>query len=145
MAWIILIVAGLFEVAWASLLESTKGFTRLWPTVGFLVTLAISMYLLSVATRSIPVGTGYAVWVGIGAVGAFLVGVLIKGDDTNPGQVAAILALVASAINTGGGRVNGVTLRVARRTEVLVHVGEHERRQLLGCERRRRIGARDQC
>ncbi len=98
MAWIILIVAGLFEVAWASLLESTKGFTRLWPTVGFLVTLAISMYLLSVATRSIPVGTGYAVWVGIGAVGAFLVGVLIKGDDTNPGQVAAILALVASII-----------------------------------------------
>ncbi len=98
MAWIVLIVAGLFEVAWASLLESTKGFTRLWPTVGFLVTLAISMYLLSVATRSIPVGTGYAVWVGIGAVGAFLVGVFIKGDDTSVGQVAAIAALVASIV-----------------------------------------------
>ncbi len=98
MAWIVLIVAGLFEVAWASLLESTKGFTRLWPTVGFLVTLAISMYLLSVATRSIPVGTGYAVWVGIGAVGAFLIGVFVKGDDTSAGQVAAIVALVASII-----------------------------------------------
>lgn len=98
MVWIVLIVAGLFEVAWASLLESTKGFTRLWPTVGFLVTLAISMYLLSVATRSIPVGTGYAVWVGIGAVGAFLVGVFVKGDDTSAGQVAAIVALVASII-----------------------------------------------
>ena len=80
------------------MLESTKGFTRLWPTLGFLVTLTISMYLLSVATRSIPVGTGYAVWVGIGAVGAFLVGVFIKGVDTNVGQVAAIIALVASII-----------------------------------------------
>ena len=98
MAWFILIVAGLFEVVWASLLDQTKGFTRFVPTIGFLVALGISMYLLSVATRSIPVGTGYAVWVGIGAVGAFLVGVLIKGDDTNPGQVLAISALVASII-----------------------------------------------
>lgn len=98
MAWIVLIVAGLFEVAWASLLDATKGFTRLWPTVGFLVTLAISMYLLSVATRTIPVGTGYAVWVGIGAVGAFLVGVFVKGDPTSPAQIVAIAALVASII-----------------------------------------------
>lgn len=98
MAWLILIVAGLFEVVWASLLDQTKGFTRFVPTVGFLVALGISMYLLSVATRSIPVGTGYAVWVGIGAVGAFLVGVVIKGDDTNVGQVLAISALVASII-----------------------------------------------
>lgn len=98
MAWIVLIVAGLFEVAWASLLAETKGFTRPVPTAGFLLTLAISMYLLSVATRSIPVGTGYAVWVGIGAVGAFLVGVFVKGDETNVGQVAAITALVGSII-----------------------------------------------
>lgn len=98
MAWIVLIVAGLFEVAWASLLDATKGFTRPVPTAGFLVTLAISMYLLSVATRTIPVGTGYAVWVGIGAVGAFLVGVFIRGDQTSVGQVAAIVALIASII-----------------------------------------------
>lgn len=98
MAWIVLIIAGLFEVAWASLLGETKGFTRPLPTAGFLVTLAISMYLLSVATRSIPVGTGYAVWVGIGAVGAFLVGVFIKGDQTSVGQVVAIAALVVSII-----------------------------------------------
>lgn len=98
MAWFILIVAGLFEVAWASLLDTTKGFTRLWPTVGFLITLAVSMYLLSVATQTIPVGTGYAVWVGIGAVGAFLVGVFLKGDPTSVGQVAAIAALVISII-----------------------------------------------
>lgn len=98
MAWIVLIIAGLFEVVWASLLESTKGFSRLWPTAGFLVTLGISMYLLSIATRTIPVGTGYAVWVGIGAVGAFLVGVLVKGDETSVGQVAAIVALVTSIV-----------------------------------------------
>ncbi|WP_420450248.1 DMT family transporter [Ilumatobacter sp.] len=96
MAWVVLIIAGLFEVAWASLLDSTKGFTRLWPTVGFVVTLGVSMYLLSVATRTIPVGTGYAVWVGIGAVGAFLVGVLVKGDEAGVGQTVAIVALVTS-------------------------------------------------
>lgn len=98
MAWIVLIVAGMFEVVWASLLDTTKGFTRLWPTVGFLITLAISMYLLGLATKTIPVGTGYAVWVGIGAVGAFIVGVVIKGDDTNLGQVVAMIALVASIV-----------------------------------------------
>lgn len=98
MAWIVLIVAGLFEVAWASLLDTTKGFTRPLPTVGFLATLAVSMYLLSVATKTIPVGTGYAVWVGIGAVGAFVVGVVIKGDKTTVGQVLAIIALVASIV-----------------------------------------------
>jgi quaternary ammonium compound-resistance protein SugE len=98
MAWIVLIIAGLFEVAWASLLDQTKGFTRLVPTVGFVVTLAISMYLLSVATRTIPVGTGYAVWVGIGATGAFLVSVLVKHEPTNTGQVVAMFALVASII-----------------------------------------------
>ncbi|MEP6296010.1 MAG: SMR family transporter, partial [Ilumatobacter sp.] len=86
------------EVVWASLLDSTRGFTRLWPSLGFLVTLAISMYLLSVATRTIPIGTGYAVWVGIGAVGAFLVGVFVKGDDAGIGQVVAIAGLVAAII-----------------------------------------------
>jgi len=98
MAWIVLIVAGLFEVVWASLLSETKGFTRAVPTIGFLVTLAISMYLLSVATHTIPVSTAYAVWVGIGAVGAFLVGVFVKGDETSVGQAVAIGALIASII-----------------------------------------------
>lgn len=98
MAWIVLVVAGLFEVAWVSLLDSTKGFTRPLPTTGFVVTLAMSMYLLNVATRTIPVGTGYAVWVGIGAVGAFLVGVVVKGDPTSPSQGAAIVALIASLV-----------------------------------------------
>lgn len=98
MAWFILIIAGLFEVAWASLLSETDGFTRPVPTAGFLVTLAASMYLLSIATRTIPVGTGYAVWVGIGAVGAFGVSVVFKGETTSVGQVLAIGALIMSII-----------------------------------------------
>ncbi len=98
MSWLILVVAGLFEVAWASLLGETKGFTRPVPTVMFLLTLAASMFLLHVATRTIPIGTGYAVWVGIGAVGAFLVAVLIRGQATSTGQVLAIAALVLSII-----------------------------------------------
>ena len=98
MAWFILIIAGLFEVAWASLLDETKGFTRLVPTVGFVVTLAISMYLLSLATQTIPVGTGYAVWVGIGAVGAFVVSTAVRHQPTSVAQIVAIGALVASIV-----------------------------------------------
>ena len=98
MAWIILVMAGLFEVAWASLLSETKGFTRLLPSLGFVVTLVISMYLLSIAVKTIPIGTGYAVWVGIGAVGAFLVAVLLKGHETNVAQIVAIAALVGSIV-----------------------------------------------
>lgn len=98
MAWLVLVVAGMFEVAWATLLDSTRGFTRLWPTVGFLVTLAVSMYLLSVATRSIPIGTGYAVWVGVGAVGTFAVNVSFRGQATNVAQLAAITALIAAIV-----------------------------------------------
>ena len=67
MAWLVLIIAGLFEVAWASLLPATKGFTKVWPTVAFGAALAVSMYLLSIAARTLPIGTAYAVWVGIGA------------------------------------------------------------------------------
>ena len=98
MAWFLLVLAGLFEVVWASLLESTKGFSRLAPSLGFFLALAVSMYLLSVATRTIPIGTGYAVWVGIGAVGAFATAVVIRGHATSPAQIVAISALVASIV-----------------------------------------------
>lgn len=97
MDWIVLVVAGLFEVAWASLLTHTDGFTRPLPTAGFLVTLAISMYLLALATRTLPIGTAYAVWVGIGAVGAFLVSVA-AGQETSPAQVIAMMFLVGSLV-----------------------------------------------
>jgi quaternary ammonium compound-resistance protein SugE len=80
-SWFILIVAGLLEVCWASSLKATAGFTRLWPTAFFAVTLAGSMYLLSVAVKSLPVGTAYAVWVGVGAAGTAIVAVLFQGES----------------------------------------------------------------
>ena len=98
MAWIILIVAGLFEVVWASLLDATKGFTRPAPTIGFLVTLAISMYLLSVATRSIPIGTAYAVWVGIGAGLTVAIGMLSGAEPVSVVRILLLLGLGACVI-----------------------------------------------
>lgn len=98
MNWLILAVAGLFEVVWASLLTETKGFTQPLPTAGFLITLGISMYLLTIAARTIPIGTGYAVWVGIGAVGAFVVSTMIRHQPTSLPQIVAIGALVASIV-----------------------------------------------
>jgi quaternary ammonium compound-resistance protein SugE len=95
-AWFVLVVAGLFEVVWASMLERSQRFSRLWPTVGFVVALGVSMWLLAVAVRTIPLGTAYAVWVGIGATGTFLVAVLLSGQETNPAQLVAVSALVAS-------------------------------------------------
>jgi quaternary ammonium compound-resistance protein SugE len=98
MAWLVLVIAGLFEVAWAVLLGESKGFSRPLPTVGFVATLAVSMYLLSVAVRTIPIGTAYAVWVGIGAVGAFAVSVALLGERTTPAQLVSMAALVASIL-----------------------------------------------
>jgi|SRR6185436_220609 len=76
MAWIYLIIAGLLEVVWASLLKRTDGFTRLGPSVVTVGVMCVSFYLLGVALKTLPTGTGYAVWVGIGAVGTALVGML---------------------------------------------------------------------
>lgn len=98
MVWFILVVAGLLEVVWASLLPATDGFTRLWPSVGFVAALAGSMILLSLAVREIPVGTAYAVWVGIGAVGASLAGVLIYRDAMTLPQIGALAVLVLGIV-----------------------------------------------
>lgn len=98
MAWFMLVVAGMLEVVWASLLPATRGFTRVWPSVGFAVALAASMLLLSLAVREIPIGTGYAVWVGIGAVGASLAGVLVYREAMTPAQIAALFLLVSGIV-----------------------------------------------
>ena len=96
MAWLILVLAGLFEVAWAIGLKYTDGFTRLWPSVFTLVTLAISMALLAHAARTLPIGTAYAVWVGIGAFGAAVLGVALFGEPlTAPRVVFLALLLIA--------------------------------------------------
>ena len=77
MAWLILIVAGLFEVTWAIGLKYTEGFTRIWPTIGTVLAMLLSVGLLGLAMKSLPVGTAYGVWVGVGAVGTVIVGVLV--------------------------------------------------------------------
>ena len=80
MAWLILFIAGLLEAGWAVGLKYTEGFTRLWPSVFTASTIAISMVLLAIAARTLPIGTAYAVWVGIGAVGAALYGIFFLGE-----------------------------------------------------------------
>lgn len=95
MAWIIVLVAGLFEVVMALSLENSNGFRRLFPSLGFLVFGAISFYLLAVALRDLPVGTAYAVWTGTGAVGTAVLGILLLGESANFWRLAGILLIVA--------------------------------------------------
>lgn len=94
MAWMLLVVAGLLEVVWAMGLKYTEGFTRLWPSVATIVTMAASFYLLSQALRTIPVGTGYAVWTGIGAVGAAVLGMAFLGEPRAAARLVGIAMIV---------------------------------------------------
>jgi quaternary ammonium compound-resistance protein SugE len=96
--WIILIVAGLFEVIWAATMKRTDGFTRLGPSLLTLGAMAVSTYLLSVALRHLPASTGYAVWVGIGAVGTALVGILFLDEPRNALRLLSIALIVAGVI-----------------------------------------------
>lgn len=95
MAWIILIVAGLFEVVWAYFMKQSNGFTRLWPTVITFLTMFVSFGLLSVSMKTLPLGTAYAVWTGIGALGAFIVGIVALGESASPMRLAAAVLIVA--------------------------------------------------
>lgn len=95
MAWTLLIVAGLFEVGWAIGLKYTEGFTKLWPSLWTAAAMAISVYLLALALKSIPVGTGYAVWTGIGAVGTAILGIILLGDPATWPRIACIALIVA--------------------------------------------------
>jgi len=81
MAWIYLVVAGLFEVGWAIGLKYTEGFTRLWPTLWTAAAMAVSLFLLAQALKTLPVGTGYAVWTGIGSVGTVVLGIVLLGES----------------------------------------------------------------
>jgi quaternary ammonium compound-resistance protein SugE len=96
MAWIVLFAAGLFEIVWAVAMKQSHGFTRLVPTLVTMAGMIASVVLLSAAMRSIPLGTAYTVWTGIGAVGAFASGVLLLGEEANP-----LRLLAASVIVTG--------------------------------------------
>ena len=97
-AWLVLLVAGLFEVVWAVGLKATDGFTRPLPSLLTLGAMAISVVLLSRALRDLPVGTAYAVWTGIGAVGVALVGILALGEQVSVVRLASITAIVAGIV-----------------------------------------------
>ncbi len=98
MAWIILVIAGGFEIAWAIGLKYTEGFTRLWPTVGTVVAMVVSVVLLGLAMRSLPVGTAYAVWTGIGAVGTAMLGILLFGEAATVGRLVSLALIVAGIV-----------------------------------------------
>lgn len=94
MAWLVLFVAGLFEVAWAIGLKYTEGFTRPWPTAGTVAAMIVSVVLLGVAMRSLPVGTAYAVWTGIGATGTVILGIVLFGDPATTLRLACVALIV---------------------------------------------------
>jgi quaternary ammonium compound-resistance protein SugE len=98
MAWAILIVAGLFEIGWAIGLKYTEGFTRPWPTVGTAAAMVISVTLLGVAMKTLPVGTSYAVWVGVGAVGTAILGIVLLGESANAGRLFSLALIVAGIV-----------------------------------------------
>jgi len=98
MAWLMLLVAGLFEVVWAVGMKYSAGFTRLWPSIITFVGAIVSFVLLSAAMRSIPLGTAYTVWTGIGAVGAFVAGVVMLGEQLNTMRVTAAVLIVCGLV-----------------------------------------------
>lgn len=96
--WIILVIAGLFEIVWALGLKYSDGFTRLWPSVITLVGTVISFWLLAMAMRQLPAGTAYAVWTGIGALGVASLGVILLGEPVSPLRLGGIGLIVAGII-----------------------------------------------
>jgi quaternary ammonium compound-resistance protein SugE len=98
MAWFILLIAGLFEILWAFSMKQSEGFTRLWPSVVTLAGMAVSFALLSWSMRSLPLGTAYTIWTGIGAVGAFLVGIAVLGEPVGLLRVLAAVLIVGGLV-----------------------------------------------
>jgi len=98
MNWFILIIAGLFEIGWAIGLKYTEGFTRPWPTIGTVLSMVISLGLLGIAMKSLPVGTAYAVWVGVGAVGTAILGIVLMGESANPLRLISLGFIVAGIV-----------------------------------------------
>ena len=98
MAWLWLTLAGVLEIVWAIGLKYTDGFTKLWPTVGTVASMAISLGLLGIAMKSLPVGTAYAVWVGVGAVGTAILGMVLLGEPANAGRMISLGLIIAGII-----------------------------------------------
>ena len=98
MPWILLFVAGLFEIGWAIGLKYTHGFTRLWPSVGTALSMLVSVVLLGLAMRDLPVGTAYAVWTGIGAVGTVILGIALFNDPANAARLVCVGLIVTGIL-----------------------------------------------
>ena len=98
MAWLTLLCAGLLEIVWAFAMDQSEGFTRLWPAVATVIAMTASALLLAWSTRSIPIGTAYMVWTGIGAVGTFAVGIIFLGESAHPSRVIAAALIVGGIL-----------------------------------------------
>ncbi len=98
MQWMILVLAGLLEVAWAIGLKYTMGFTRLWPTLGTLLAMFLSVGLLGLAMQTLPVGTAYAVWVGIGAIGTAVLGMVLFGEPASAARLLSLLLIFSGVV-----------------------------------------------
>lgn len=98
MAWILLIIAGLFETVWVVSLKYSEGFTKLWPSVITIVAMAISIYLLAISMKSLPLGTAYAVWTSIGAIGAVIFGVVFFGESRDLLKIVFIAMIIGGIV-----------------------------------------------
>jgi quaternary ammonium compound-resistance protein SugE len=98
MPWVLLVVAGLLEVGWAIGLKYTEGFTKLWPSVLTLAAMGTSVVVLAIAMKSLPVGTSYAIWVGVGAVGTAILGIVLFGEPANAGRLVSLGFIVAGIV-----------------------------------------------
>ena len=98
MNWLILVAAGLLEIGWAIGLKYTEGFTRLWPSLGTALAMLLSLGLLGIAMKSLPVGTAYAVWVGVGAVGTAILGIVLFGEPANTARLLSLALILAGII-----------------------------------------------
>ena len=98
MAWVYLFVAGVFEIVWATGLKYTEGFTQLWPSVGTVLAMGVSFWFLSLALKTIPMGTAYAVWTGIGVVGVAILGIVLFDESRDFVRLFCILVIVAGIV-----------------------------------------------
>ena len=98
MAWFYLLLAGLLEVGWAIGLKYTQGFSRLWPSVGTVACMVVSFAFLSLALKTLPVGTAYAVWTGIGAVGTAVLGMVLLGESRDAARIVCLVLIVAGIV-----------------------------------------------
>jgi quaternary ammonium compound-resistance protein SugE len=98
MAWTYLVIAGLFEIGWAVGLKYTEGFTRLWPSLWVAGAMIVSLYLLSISLKTIPVGTGYAVWTGIGAAGTAIIGMMLFEEPKEVARIVCIAMIISGVV-----------------------------------------------